>query len=907
MGAHGKRHRPRDEIRMTLNDLKLRARALLRRHRVEQELDEELAFHIEREARKLIDEGLTPAEARERAQARFGSTLLSADRCRDERGTAVIDDTIRDVQYALRAFAKAPLAAFTIVVTVASGLGLVAVLFTVFNTLIFRVDQVPDISAMYAAERTQLANGEGSLLTRPMFEAMRADTHVFTDAYATVPEVVLYVDGRRMAVTLVTGNFFDVVRINPVIGRAFRPADDVRSGGNPVIVLSHKGWDRHFNRDPNVLGRTVLVNGAPFEIIGVTAAGFRGLEVGGPDVWAPLSQLGQFRPADRGREDAAGVEIVGRLRPGVSKDSARAQLAAWDSTQSADTRDRRSTTIDLLPRRGTVPQPLEAIAVFAPLFVVFGLILMIGCANVANLLLARGVARQREIGIRLSLGASRRRIVRQLMTESVLLALAAAAGGYLISRLALGGAVYWALRTMPVDIGDVNLNVPAADWRVAVFLVVGAVAATGFFALIPALHATAIDPMRTLRGELLKDARPGRARNALIGVQVFASALLLICAAVFLRSALASARFDPGLRTADTVLIDINGEEKRAAMIQAVTRDATITASAAVRPQLLAPLRVAFADSGGGAGKTRVALKAVSGSYFDVLGIPIVRGRAFRPSERDHHPVAIVSESVARALWLDGRGVGESFRLEPDDAVQAPRGLLRINPRAAADNGLMQARMVTVVGVARDVPGLRFTGIKEAGVFLPTGLDVEKTSMVARVRGEPSLARQALLDRLTKIDPNMGTIITMRSVARTETFFLQTAFWVSLILGGLALLLTVSGLFSVLSYLVEQRTPEIGLRMALGASPRAVTQLVLGQTTRPVMAGLIAGAALAAALARAVLATPFGALLSQIVHVTDPVAYVASLGLIVAVCLLAAWLPAARAAKIDPMRTLRQA
>ena len=892
---------------MTLNDLKLRARALLRRNRVEQELEEELAFHIEREARKLIDEGMTPAEARERAQARFGSTALAADRCRDERGTAVIDNTIRDVQYALRTFAKAPLAAFTIVVTVAIGLGVVAVLFTVLNTLIFRVDQVPDISEMYTVERTQLANGDGLLLTRPTFEAMRADTHVFTDAYATVPDIVLYVEGRRMAVTLITGNFFQVVRVNPVMGRAFMPADDARSGGNAVIVLSHKGWDRHFNRDPNVLGRTVLVNGAPFEIIGVTAAGFRGLEVGGPDAWAPLSQLGQFRPADRGREAAAGVEIVGRLRPGVSKDNARAQLAAWDSNQSAHTRDRRSTTIDLLPRRGTVPQPLEAVAVFAPLFVAFGLILMIGCANVANLLLARGVARQREIGIRLSLGASRQRIVRQLMTESVLLALAAAAGGYLISRLALEGAVYWALRTWPVDIGDVNLNVPAADWRVAVFLVVGAVAATGFFALMPALHATAIDPMRTLRGELVKDARPSRARNALIGVQVFASALLLICAAVFLRSAIASARFDPGLRTADTVLIDINSEEKRAAMIQAVTSDATITASAAVRPQVLAPLRVAFADTGAGAGKTRVAFKAVSGSYFDVLDIPIVRGRAFMPSERDRHPVAIVSESVARALWPDGRGVGESFRLEPDAGVQAPSGLLRINPAAAADNALVQARMVTVVGVARDVPGLRFTGIKEAGVFLPTGLDVEKTSMVARVQGEPTLARQALHDRLTKIDPNMGTIITMRSVARTETFFLQTAFWVSLMLGGLALLLTVSGLFSVLSYQVEQRTREIGLRMALGASPRTVTQLVLGQTTRPVMAGLIAGAALAAALATAVLATPFGALIAQIVHVTDPVAYLASLGLIVAVCLLAAWIPVARAAKVDPMRTLRQA
>jgi predicted permease len=892
---------------MTLNDLKLRARALLRPNRVEQELEEELAFHIEREARKLIDEGIAPTAARERAQARFGPAALAADRCRDERGTAVIDNTIRDVQYALRAFVQAPLAACTIVVTVAIGLGMVAVLFTILNTLIFRVDQVPDIGEMYAVERTPSARGDGSLLTRPIFEAMRTETDVFTDAYATVPGLVLHVDGRRMAVTLVTGNFFQVVRVNPVIGRGLMPADDARSGGNAVMVLSDKGWDRHFNRDPNVLGRKVLVNGAPFEIIGVTAAGFRGLEAGGPDLWAPLSQLGQFRPADRGREDAAAVEIVGRLRPGMSKENARAQLAAWDSNRSADTPDRRSANLDLLPQRGTVPQPLEAIAVFAPLFVAFGSILMIGCANVANLLLARGVARQREIGIRLSLGASRRRIVRQLMTESMLLALAAAAGGYLVSRLALEGAVYWTLRTMPLDIGDVNPSVPAADWRVAVFLVAGAVAATGFFALMPALRATAIDPMRTLRGELVKDPRSGRARSALIGVQVCASALLLICAAVFLRSAIAAARFDPGLRTADTVLIDVASEEKRAAMIQAVTSDATITASAAVRPQLLAPLRVAFADPGGDAGKTRVAFKAVSGSYFDVLGMPIVRGRAFMPSERDHHPVAIVSESVARALWPDGRGVGESFRLEPDAGVLAPSGLLRINPRAAADNRQLQARIVTVVGVARDVPGLRFTGIKEAGVFLPTGLEVDKTSMVVRVQGEPTRARHALIERLTKIDPNLGTIITMRSVAGTETFFLQTAFWVSLTLGGLALLLTVSGLFSVLSYLVEQRTPEIGLRMALGATPRTVTQFVLGQTLRPVIAGLIAGAALAAALATAVLATPFGALISQIVHVTDPVAYLGSLGLIVAVCLLAAWIPAARAAKVDPMRTLRQA
>jgi predicted permease len=889
---------------MTFNDLKLRVRALLRPNRVEQELAEELAFHIEREASKLIEEGMAPAEARLRAQARFGSATLAADKCRDERGTAVIDNILRDIQYALRTFVKAPLTAFTIVVTVAVGLGVVAVLFTVFNTLLLRVDNVPDVSQMYELQGPPLPSGDQSPLARPVFDAMRSDTSVFTDAYAAVPEIDLRVDGRMMAVTLVTGNFFQTVRVNPVMGRPLTPADDERSGGNPVIVLSHKGWDRHFNRDPNVIGRKLLVHDAPFEIIGVTPEGFRGLEVSGPDFWAPLSHLSAFQPQYRGREDNIDLDIIGRLRPDISTENARAQLAAWYSNRSLQPNDRRELTIDLAPQRGTALLSMEEMALFAPLFVAFGLILLIGCANVANLLLARGVARQREIGIRLSLGASRKRIVRQLMTESVLLALLAAAGGYLISRLALEGAVYWALRTMPVDLGDINVGVPAADWRVAVFLVVAAVGATGFFALMPALQATRIDPVRTLRGELVKDARPGRARNALIGVQVFASALLLICAAIFLRSAIASSQFSPGLRVTDTVLIDIDNEPKRAAMIQALAGESTITAYAAVRPHLLAPLRVAFADAG--AGKTAVVLKSVSSAYFDVLGIPIVRGRAFTAVERDHDPVVIVSETVARALWPNGSGVGQSFRLEPDVSVKQGGGFLTINPDAAVDQALMQPRTVTVVGVVRDVPGFRITDVKEAGVFLPTTLDVAKTSVVARVQGPPNLARETLLEHLTRVDPNMGNIITMQTVARLETFFLQIAFWVSLILGGLALLLTVSGLFSVLSYLVEQRTREIGVRMALGASSQKVTQLMLAQTTRPVMYGLIAGAGAAAALAAAVLATPVGAYISQIVHITDPVAYLASLGIIVAACLLAAWIPAARAAKVDPMRTLRQ-
>ena len=879
---------------MNLRDLTLRARALFRRHRVEQELHDELAFHIERQMKKLVDEGLTPAEARQRAQARFGSAALTADECRDERGTAFIDNTIRDVQYALRTFRRAPLAACTIVVTVGLGLGVVAVLFTILNTFLFRVDQVPDVGAMYAVERPQRANEDSSLLTRPRFEALRAETNVFTDAYAALSDIDLRIDGRMMAVTLVTGNFFHVLGVNAVMGRALGPADDGQAGGHPVIVLSDKGWNRRFSRDPNVLGRTVLVGGAPFTIVGVMPAGFRGLAVGAPDFWAPLSQLAQFLPDQRGREDSVGVEIVGRLKPGVSRESARAQVAAWDSNQSAAAVDRRAMNIDLVPRRGTLPHPMEAVAIFTPLFFAFGLILVIGCANVANLLLARGMARQREIGVRLSLGASRRRLVRQLMTENLLLAMAAAVVGYLVSRLALEGTVYWVMRAAPVDLGDININVPAADWRVAVFLVISATMATALFALMPALQATRIEPVRTLRGELVKDARPGRARNALIGVQVFASALLLICAAIFLRSGIASSRFDPGLRTADTVVIAAINEPQRAAMLRAIATDPTIAAHAALRPGLLAPARAAFADTG--SGKTPVGYKYVSAGYFDVLGIPIVRGRAFTGAERGDHPVVIVSESLARALWPNRNGVGETFRLEEDLTTGT-------QPK---DEAPAPPRVVTVVGVSRDVPGFRFTDVRDAGLFVPTSLDAPNMSLVARVNGDPDVARHTLLDHLTRIDPNMSEIMTLRSLARLERFLLGIAFWVSLILGGLALLLTVSGLFGVLSYLVEQRTKEIGVRMALGASAQNVTQLMLSQTTRPVSYGLVAGAGFAATLATVLIAMPAGALITQIVHITDPVAYAASLIVIIAACLAAAWIPASRAARVDPMKTLRQ-
>ena len=881
---------------MNLRDLKLRLRALIAPRRIERELDDELAFHLERETQKHLAAGLSPEEARNRALAGFGSVPLVADQCHDARGTAFIEGCVRDILYAFRTFRRAPLAAFTIVTTVALGLGLVAVIFTVLNAFLFRVDAVPNVDELFAVERPRTTDGDRVPFTRPQYEAMRRETNVFVDAFAMLPDLDTRIDGRMMAGTLVSGNFFQVLGVNAALGRTLTPADDEKFAPRPVMVLSHRGWSQLFANDPAVLGRRLLVSGSPYEIVGVMPPGFRGLAVGAPDYWAPLSLLGQFRPIHAGRENYVGIEMIGRLKPGLSRRTALAGLIVWDSGGSAAV-DRRGANITLEPRRGTLPQPAEALILFTPLFFAFGLILLIGCANVANLLLARGISRQREIGVRLSLGASRRRIIRQLLTESLLLALASAALGFLIAHIAQRVAIYAVTSTMPPDLGDVRLDGVAADWRVVLFLVGGAIASTLFFGLAPALQATRIELVRAVRGEVTRDARPGRARQALIGVQVTASALLLICAAIFLRSAFTSTSFDPGIRTADTVAIEIVNEPLREAMVQAVTADPWVAAMAASWPDALGRPRVAFAEGDAAVGRATVSYKFVSPEYFSVMGIDVVKGRPFSQTERDPNTaVVVVSNAVARQLWPTSEAVGQVLHLEPDPNSETRR----------VDEPPLPLRTFTVVGVVRDVPGFRFADFKEAGVYVPTSAAMAETSLTVRVHGHPDQARTALLQRLTAVDPNMGQVITMRTVARMETYFLQIAFWVTLVLGGLALILTLSGLFSVLSYLVEQRMKEIGVRMALGATTSNVGRLVLLQSVRPVCFGLIAGAGMALGLAILLLWTPAASFIGSIVQVFDPLAYVASLALIVTACVVAALIPALRAARIDPMTALRQ-
>jgi hypothetical protein len=474
----------------------------------------------------------------------------------------------------------------------------------------------------------------------------------------------------------------------------------------------------------------------------------------------------------------------------------------------------------------------------------------------------------------------------------------AAAAGFAISRVALGAIINAVMTSWPPEIGDIRLLVPDADWRVVLFLIIGAALSTMVFGLAPALQATRMDAIRTIRGEVIRDARPGRARNVLIGLQVSASALLLISAAVFLRSAGAATTFNPGLRISDIVIVEIPNEPTRKGIVQAMTAEPSVGTVAASWPAVAPAPRAAFAETAGAKGT--VAYKFVSPEYFSVLDIAVVRGRAFRPDERSSNlAVAIVSEASVRALWPDADPLGQIVRLDQESTSETVASGAKDEPR-------LESRAFTVVGVVRDVAGFRVAPFNQAVVYVPTSATMPQTSLVARVHGDPELARQTLQNRLTAIDPTIGQVGTLLWLTRMETYLLRLAFWLTVVLGGLALALTLSGLFSVLSYLIEQRTREIGVRMALGATTGNVTRLVLSQSLRPVGIGLLIGAGSAAGLAALLLATPGAAIIGEIVHVLDPVAYAVSLLIIIAACLVAASIPATRASRLDPTQALRQ-
>jgi predicted permease len=877
---------------MNGRDLWLRFRAVARRRAVERELEDELTFHLEMQTRKNLAAGLPEAEAHRQARVRFGPKPLIEDQCRDARGISVLETFWQDVRYAFRSFRRAPTFAVTVIGTIALGLGLNAAFFTLFDAYVLRPVAVRDPYSLYAFTWVDGARRYHSF-TWPEYQQFRGDNQVFSEVFAGRKQLIARIDGHPAYGELVTGNYFRMLGIEALLGRTLSDDDASTPGREAVVVLSHAFWRHHFGADPLIVGKQILIRGYPCEVIGVLRDGFAGLDVLPHDFWAPLTLSPQLEDgADLfGPNHPNRLDIVGRLKPGVTRTSAQTLLTVWAQRTTAGRRDDERASGVLLESRATsiALSPLMLL-LFAPIVVAFALVMVIACANVANMMLARGLARQREIGIRLSLGAARSRVVRQLLTESALLALPAAAAGFVISQVTVELSVRALFATMPAEYAEYIRFVPLlSDVRVVAFMLAAAAGSAVLFGLAPALEATRPGLVQVARGDFLYNVRPARPRNVLVVIQITASVCLLICAGFLLRGSNRLRDIDSGLRTRDVIELYVR-ERTRARVLPELGSMPVVRGIGAVSSVPLdatAP-RIPVTTSAA-AVPISVAYRFASPEFFTVFDIPLRAGRHFTPAESvSGGAVAIVSQTAARRLWPNGEAIGESLQMAAD-------------PRMPGGTKIRRYSRVEVVGVAGDIAtGYGDSESDKTALYLPASSHDAGTVLVARVNGDTETARRAIDAALTAVDPGaVEHIHKMQELVVGRVYPLRVAYWLSGMIGGLALILTISGIYGLLSCVVAERGKEMGIRMALGATTSAVTGLVLKQSLRLAAVGSAIGAVMAVGASR-VLASRL-----VMMNTFDAGAYAWGVLLVLSACLAAAYVPARRATRIDPVGSLR--
>ena len=781
----------------------------------------------------------------------------------------LLETLVQDVRYALRALRRSPAFAATAVLTLGAGLGLNTMLFTLFDAYVLRPVAVNQPYNLYQLRFATRTNGTTNF-DWTQYQQIRAHAPAFSDALAA-NSFGTRVGTRSLEGILVSENYFPMLGVKMAMGRPILPDD------RSVAVLSYHLWQSMFDGDPAVIGRKLLVNGNPLAIIGVCQSEFDGMppEDTPPDFYVPAAMQTALAPgADR-------YAIVGRLRPGVSPAQARASLSILARNLTAPLPEAdRAIGADLTSRATPVVLDAKTLAVFSPLLVVFGLVLVICCANVTNMMLARALARRREIGVRLSLGAARARLIRQLLSENLLLATLAGLAGFAVSTLGLAAAQRLLVTTMPKSYAGLVVLAPlTADRRVLFFLLISAALVTVVSGLAPALQAASLNLAGALRGEFSARFRSTRLRGALVASQVAVCLLLLVLAGVLLRNSAALQRLEVGYDTRGVVspLIFSSTADADAAKLarHLGTQPWVANVAVALRAPLSGRVRSTPLIPSGRTHAQTSGYNNVSPQYFDVLRVPILRGRNFHPGETS---VAIVSQATAARFWPGQDALGQT--------LEAPD---------------LHTRSV-VIGVAADVAsGMLFDGLDRTMVYFPTELGTPQArTLIVRAKTDSGRARELMEQALTDVLPDRGSL----AVAAEDSFVLQVypfraAMVVSLLLGGVALLLTISGMYGVMAYLVGQRTREIGIRMALGASPGSVIRLVLGQSGRLALIGLACGLAASLALAR-LLSVAFFMLRNF-----DLAAYAAGLGVVTLAALAAAWIPSRRAAHINPMDTLR--
>jgi len=868
-----------------LAPLLIRLKALVRRSHVDAELDEEFRYHLERETERNLSRGMNAAAARDAARRAIGNITVATENARDTMRWRFLEELSQDVRYALRAFRRAPTFVLTVVSTIGLGLGLLTAAFTLFETYVLRPNAVRDPSSLYDVS-WHSRDGDRRGISWDDFRALDAKRDVIVESYAAI-FIEARVRGLPTGGQLVTGNYFSMLGATPSLGRLLRADDGDAPGSTPTIVLSYDTWRSMFGADSSIIGRMVPINGVPLRVVGVAREGFGGVESTPAQFWAPITMAAAINPLNDifARDSRKTVHMIARLRPGVSDAQASAAFLATLETRTLEQPvERRAKTVTLESRATSIPLTKEAIEAFTPIVVSFLLVMLIACANVANVMLARGMARQREIGIRLSLGGGRGRLIRQLLTESIVLSVPAAIAGYVVARATISFALFFMIAKAPEAFRPFfRLIALTTDTRVVVFMMLAAIAAAVGFGLVPALQATRPSVVHATRGDFDAGMRPSKLRSSLVIVQVAVSALLLISAGILLSTARDTRTRDPRIHAHNMVIVDVTGQSTALALDEIRRLPETRMIASATS----APMDGIFpATQVLGSNEVNVETKfdIVSPEYFSAVDIPLRRGRIFSNDEaRGYASVAIVSEAMAAALWPNRDPIGRRIVLPKKDG------------------SLSRYSSAAVIGVVRDVrPGFISLSTQTPVVYFPQPVETPGSNIIVRSSTESAAARATIEAAINKRDSTaLREMHTIEESLALQLYPFEMAYWTAAIVGGIALLLTSMGVYGVLAYVVMQRRRELGVRLALGATPRGVVAMMLAHIGRLAGIGLVVGVTLAIVTARLLASA------RHIFNLYDPRGFVLGVAVVLASCLVAAFVPARGAGRVDPVEALR--
>jgi predicted permease len=922
----------------------LRLGAIFRREPGDTELSEELASHLEMHIDDNLRDGMGMEEARRQALIKLGGIAATKEMYRERRGLPLLDTLVQDVRYGVRVLSKSRTFTVIAVATLALGIGVNTAIFTAFDALVLRPRPVKDAERLVSVFRTAPGESRGGV-SYPDYIYFRDHSKSFSDlsllAYgnavtssdlpATGPESSSRVAGavgfqlpqllegsaQPIGCSFVSGNYLSMYGTTPILGRILSPEDD-HANSAPVVLMSGNLWQRRFHSDPKVIGSVLHLNSVAFTVVGVTPRNYLAGLSAVPDLWAPVAaktNLGFSAKDFADRLVSAGF-AGGRLRPGVRLSDAQAELNVLaGQLHTAYPEAERNKGVRLVSASNNLAaiEP-EMWGVVAAAMSAVALLLLIACANVASLLLGRAAARRKEIAVRLALGAGRWRLLRQLLTESMLLALLAGAIGLPLGGWMLHLVILQIASALPSFWGTIALEL-TPDVRIFAYTVLVSCGAGIAFGLSPALQASKADVNSALKEEGSAFGRrvsSARLRGLLIAGQMAACLVLLISSALLLRGSQRALQVDPGYETRHVVSLErydpANLHYSQARLLQLnhdmiqgiaslpgvqsvaqASRDPVV----GIRWVPVAPEGAVLPAPDASGDAPAAGYSYVTPNYFETLGIPIVRGRLFTPREAEGQaPVVVISEATARRFWPNEDAIGKHIRIGSEKGTMSFPG--ESAPFIASTE---------VIGIARDVRSLDLRKIDESYLYLPLSQSRQWTrTLLVRTGSDPRTLLPAIGHEVRRLDANLPVIAApLNTMISMDPYFVVSRIGgvLASIVGSLGLLLACMGVYGMVSYSVAQRTREIGIRMALGAQDLQVVRLVVHEGFRPIAAGILVGIAAAAGVSRLLAATLFG--LSSM----DALSFAGVSLLLASIAMLATWLPARRATRVDPMVALR--